>query len=275
MRKNVMRKWAVVVLAGIFMVALAGCGTKTEATDQEVPESSAVENEAGVDDSVTDEKADGEKGSASGAIGAEDESIVLYAETEKYGKYGGLKDFSYSSVNNILVTDTNLPIYNGDGIEVGYVKGGSSIPITEYGNCAWSRFKNPIDGTDYDYLYVMKKYVTEGNLITITTIDSENIVKEELARRSFDVPAFTSVTDDMEIYEFRIPSAYENEYTGPNYQVDKYLNQRDSTKNENEESIRFYKTYAVICTEDTDGYIICQIYYKDAITDEEWKTYRE
>lgn len=264
------------LVTGLVIASLAGCGTKADATEQS-PESSVVGSEA--DDSATNESIDtreaGGAESASNDIGAEDENIVLYAEIAEYGPYGGLNDFTYNEVNNVLMTDVDLPVYNGDGIEVGYVKSGSSIPITEYGNCAWSRFKNPIDGTDYDYLYVMKKYVTEGNLITITTIDAENIVKEELARRSFDVPAFTSVTDDMEIYEFRIPSAYENEYTGPNYQVDKYLNQRDSTKNENEESIRFYKTYAVICTEDTDGYIICQIYYKDAITDEEWKTYRE
>lgn len=292
MKKKIMSLIALSLVGTMMVTSLTGCGLQTKATDITVddgdtiivdqedmeteetePETDVADTEDTNSDDITGEEVVGDDTEANDFMGAEDENIVLYAEIAEYGPYGGLNDFTYNEVNNVLMTDVDLPIYNGDGVEVGYVKSGSSIPITEYGNCAWSRFKNPIDGTDYDYLYVMKKYVTEGNLITTT--DAENIVKEELARRSFDVPTFTSVTDDMEIYEFRIPSAYENEYTGPNYQVDKYLNQRDSTKNENEEPIRFYKTYAVICTEDTDGYIICQIYYKDAITDEEWKTYRE
>ena len=76
MRKNIMRKWAVAVLLGIFMATLAGCGTKTEATDQEVPESSAVEA-----DSANEEENAGEATEdVDFSIGAENEEIVLYAE---------------------------------------------------------------------------------------------------------------------------------------------------------------------------------------------------
>ena len=264
------------LVTGLVIASLAGCGAKADATDQS-PESSVVGSEA--DDSVTDEsaglvEADGEKESSSGFVGAEDENIVLYAEIAKYGDYTIFIDgVTFTDANDSINAAEDVPVFNEDGIEVGYVKSGSTVSVTESGSNAWARFENPIAGTDYDYLYVLKDYVTDGNLITITTADAENIIKEELAKRDFDAPVFTSVTDDLELYEFRIPSTYDYEYTEPNYEVDRYFTQRSDNLGENESPIRFYKTYSVVCTEDTDGYIICQVYYKDVITDEEWDTY--
>lgn len=208
---------------------------------------------------------------------AEDDNIVLYEETEKYGKYAGQKDKEFNTANGVVNATENVPIYNGDGIEVGYIKNGGTVSVTEYGLNAWSRFVNPIAGTDYDYLYVLKDYVTDGNQVTITLADAEEAVKEALAMRAFDTPVFVSNTDGMEMYEFRIPSVYadaqEVEVAGPNYYVDSFFIQRDNNS-EDGYSIRGYKTYAVTCSEDTDGYIICQVYYKDVITEEEWKAAR-
>ena len=74
------------LVTGLVIASLAGCGTKTEATDQS-PESSVVGSEA--DDSATNESIDtreaGGAESASNDIGAEDENIVLYAEIAEYG----------------------------------------------------------------------------------------------------------------------------------------------------------------------------------------------
>ena len=280
------RKAVSMLVTGLIMVALAGCGgAKTEATEQ-IPESNEIvdtddlETEADVDteDEILDSEVVGDYTDETEEFaGTEDENIVLYAEIAKYGDYEGQKDNTFETANYLLITDENVPIYNGDGIEVGYVKSGSTVSVTESGLNAWARFENPIAGTDYDYLYVLKDYVTDGNLITITTADAETVVKEELAKRTFDAPIFTSVTNDMEMYEFRIRSVYEDatdfEITGPTYEVDSYLMQRNNNIDEEEPSIRSYKTYAVVCSEDIDGYIICQIYYKDNITDEEFLNY--
>lgn len=270
MRKNVMRKWAVVILSGIFIVALAGCGTKTEKTGQEVPKSSsAVESEADgsvADESTSEEVIGDDANEPSDFAGAENESIVLYAEIAKYGEYGGQKDKTFESVNNILTAPEDVPVFNGDGIEVGYIKTGSTVSITEYGLNNWARFENPIDGTDYDYLYVMKDYITDGNLVALTTTELETMIKESLGNRNYDAPVFTEPTEDMELLEFRIPMYYNPETDTPIYWVYEYYDRADV-------SIQAHKTYSVACTEDTDDYMICQIYYKDLITDEEFNNY--
>ena len=266
------KRVVIVLLTGLVIASLAGCGAKADATDQEVSESSSAETET--DDEITSEEVIGDNtDEPNDFTGAENESIVLYAEIAEYGEYCSQEDQTFEPVNNTFTASDNLPVYNVDGIEVGYIKKDATITFTGYASNAWARFENPIAGTDYDYLYVLKDYVTDGNLITITTADAENIIKEELAKRDFDAPVFTSVTDDLELYEFRIPSTYDYEYTEPNYEVDRYFTQRSDNLGENESPIRFYKTYSVVCTEDTDGYIICQVYYKDVITDEEWDTY--
>ncbi len=104
MKKRVLSFW----VTGLVIASLAGCGTKADATDQEVPESSAVESEA--DDSVTDEsagsvEADGEKESSSGFAGAEDENIVLYAEIAEYGEYCSQEDQTFESESSAFESD--------------------------------------------------------------------------------------------------------------------------------------------------------------------------
>ena len=266
------KRVVIALLTGLVIASLAGCGTKTEATGQEVPESSsAVESEAEADGSVADESTSEEVSGdnteeAGDFAGAENESIVLYAEIAEHGEYEGQKDETFESVNNILTAPEDVPVFNGDGIEVGYIKSGSTISITESGLNWWARFENPIDGTDYDYLYVMKDYITDGNLVALTTTELETMIKESLGNRNYDAPVFTEPTEDMELYEFRIPMYYDPETDTPIYWVYEYYDRADV-------SILSHKTYSVVCTEDTDDYIICQIYYKDLITDEEFNNY--
>ena len=55
-----MKKRIVIALVtGLMMVSFTGCGTKTEATDQEIPESSSAETEA--DDEITGEEVVGDE----------------------------------------------------------------------------------------------------------------------------------------------------------------------------------------------------------------------
>lgn len=290
MRKKIVSIMALSLVATMGAASLTGCGTQAKATDiivedgdtiivdDEDTETAKVEI---METETTDETAitsteviDGSDEAPVEFAGAEDDNIVLYAEIAEHGEYLGQKDKEFNAANGIVVANEDVPIYNGDGIEVGYIKNGGTVSVTEYGLNAWSRFENPIAGTGYDYLYVLKDYVTDGDQITITIADAEEAVKEELSKRGYDAPTFVSNTDGMEMYEFRIPSVYANaqdmEISGPNYYVDRFFSQRDENT-EDIESIRFYKTYVVVCSEDTDDYIICQVYYKDVITEEEWK----
>lgn len=269
------KKTVVTLLTWMFAASLlTGCGEKTDITNQEIPEnSSAVEHEADTDDSPAgestgSEEAGGEEEAASDTTGTENESIVLFDEIAKYGDYEGQKDKTFEPVNDVLKAPEDVPVFNGDGIEVGYIKTGSTISITGSASNFWARFENPVEGTDYDYLYVMKDYITDGNLIALTTTELEAMIKESLGNRNYDAPVFTESTDDMELLEFRIPMYYNPETDTPVYWVyDYYYKYRE------EISILSYKTYSVVCTEDTDDYIICQIYYKDLITDEEFNNY--
>ena len=264
MRKNVMRKWAVVVLAGIFMVTLAGCGTKTEATDQEVPESSAVEA-----DSANEEENAGEATEdVDFSIGAENEEIVLYAEIAEYGEYCSQEDQTFESVNNTFIASDNLPVYNVDGIEVGYIKKDATITFTGYASNAWARFENPVSGTDYDYLYGFKEYadVPNTNQFKVTTSDIEQKIIDDLNHIDINPPAIVDTpTNDMEVFEFRMDSAYED---ADDFDFWYSKNLRYDTT-----ILYEYMTYCIECEEDEDGWITCKLYYKDDLPDGARGTY--
>ncbi len=250
----------IALVTGLMMVSLAGCGAKTDATDQEVPESSSVEVDS---DEITSEDVVGDDTETSDFAGAEDENIVLYAEIAEYGEYCSQEDQTFESVNNTFTANGNLPIYNVEGIEVGYIKDGSTITFTGYASNAWARFENPIAGTDYDYLYGFKEYadVPNSNQITITSSDlKQRILDSFAALEEPNLVIMDAPTDDMEIYEFRMDCTYDSEmdYT---FWYEKLL--KSDTR-----IFYDYLTYYVECEEDTDGWIICRIYYKDPIRSE-------
>ena len=120
----------------------------------EVSESSSAETEA--DNEIASEEVVGEDAETSDFAGAEDENIVLYAEAGKQ-EYIPLSDSEYYEEDKTFVSETEeMYLYNGEGRKVGYVKTGHPIIATEQAkDIAWSRFKNPVDGTDYDYLYIL------------------------------------------------------------------------------------------------------------------------
>lgn len=155
-----MKKGIVIALVtGLMMVSLAGCGAKTEATDQEVPKSS-VEADS---DEIASEEVVGEGAEASDFAGIEGENIVLYAEIGEQ-EYIPLSDSGYYEEDKTFVSETEeMYLYNGEGRKAGYVKTRHPIIATAQAeDIAWSRFKNPVDGTDYDYLYILNDYFIES-----------------------------------------------------------------------------------------------------------------
>lgn len=264
------KKVASVLVTGLIMVSLAGCGTKTGATEQ-VPESSEavadVSNEIteteDTEEKLTDTEVIGEDTEAADEfVGAEDENIVLYAEVGSQD-YCPLDEKNYESSTDIVSAMEDIPLYNGRGYAVGYIKSGSSITLDEVGtDIAWARFENPIAGTDYDYLYVLNDYIVNEDEIHMTA--------ETMKQKIIDIILDSPVNDtahyvfldekesDMEVYEYNLMSVYMDELD-LRYWIDEGL--------ERDFDIYDYQTLYIECEDDTDGWITVRLYYKDKI---EW-----
>ena len=253
-----MKKRIVIALVtGLMMVSFTGCGTKTEATDQEISESSSAETEA--DDEIASEEVVGEDAETGDFAGAEDENIVLYAEAGKQ-EYIPLSDSEYYEEDKTFVSETEeMYLYNGEGRKVGYVKTGHPIIATEQAkDIAWSRFKNPVDGTDYDYLYILNDYFIESTKLHLDAVSMKQGIEYYIKQYGLEEIEYTFLNEkasDMELFECRMDSVYDDEieYT---YWIGQQIYSEEFRPTN-------YETLYIECEEDTDGWIICRIYYKD------------
>lgn len=253
-----------ILVTGMIVVSLTGCGTKTGETEQ-VPESSGavvdVSNEiTETEDTKADVEGKEEKITANEFVGAEDENIVLYAEIGSQD-YCPLDEKNYEPSTDTVSAMEDIPLYNGGGYAVGYIKNGSSITLDETGtDIGWARFKNPIAGTDYDYLYVLKDYITNEDEIRLTAETLRQIIIDEVLDSPVNDDAHYVFLDekesDMEVYECNMMSVYTDELDFQ-YWIDEELT-RDF-------NMLDYKTLYVECEEDVDGWITVRLYYKDKI----------
>lgn len=281
-KRKIMSIIALSLVVAMGAVSLTGCGTQAKATDVTVDDGDTiivdeedleteVENETESEiatDEITSTEVLGGDESASDFAGAEDESIVLYAEKGTQD-YCPLDEKNYESSNDTVTATEDIPLYDGDGYAVGYIKNGSNIIIDEIGTeVAWARFENPIKGTDYDYLYVLKDYidVSSANQFTVTASDvKQKIIDNITALEVTDYTFIDTPTSDMEVFEFRIESAFEDE-------IDFNYWYGQST-NDGNLALSNYMTYCIECEKDTDGWISCKVYYKDEIPEDVWNHY--
>ena len=259
------RKIVGILVTGLIMVSLAGCGAKTaEATDQAPESSDAVVDvsDETVETEVTETEIEIEDDAevSDEFVGAEDENIVLYAEVGSQD-YCPLDEKNYESSTDTVSAMEDIPLYNSGGYAVGYIKNGSSITLDETGtDIGWARFENPIAGTDYDYLYVLKDYITNEDEIRLTA----ETMKQRIIDRVLDSPVNDDVhyvfldekESDMEVYECNLMSVYTDELDFQ-YWLDEELT-RDF-------NMLDYKTLYVECEDDADGWITVRLYYKDII----------
>lgn len=170
-----------------------------------------------------------------------DGNIVLYGGEKKPIKYGGINEGIGEEVNIVLENvEDDVPLYSGEGRLCGYLKKGGSIEITEHCSVmtAWYRFKNPIEGTGYDYLYVKE-------FETVMSSDIKAYIEEVLTRddraKVLDAPEA-----DMECYEFSVPR---EDYHDLNFL---YSDEFDATQ---------YRTFYIECTRNGD-FFDYKVYYK-------------
>jgi hypothetical protein len=97
--------------------------------------------------------------------------LVFYKELAPSAEYL-ISDVTFEPIDEFELTSIDsFPVYNIDGVCAGYIKSGSSVTITDKGvSSSWLRFQNPIEGTDYDYLYAnfsnIPQYGTTSNMYT-------------------------------------------------------------------------------------------------------------
>lgn len=265
-----MKKRIVIILVtGLVIASLAGCGTQADATNQSPESSSAVESqpeptesETGSDaesktestesSETTSEEVVGDNAETSESGDLEDDNIILYAE--KAECYENLEQYEYSAYDGVINAKSVIGLYDGEGYRVGEMKIDGTVYVGEIDRVHnWARFKNPIEGTEYEFLYTTASYVENNNRLKLTTEEAENLIKELIGHP--EVYTFTEKTDDMEVCEFMIHMYYDEMQT-PEEEL--FFILRDSC-----DEVWPHHTLAVVCTEDTDDYILCQLYYKD------------
>ena len=256
-----MKKRIVIALVtGLMMVSFTGCGTKTEATDQEIPESSSAETEA--DDEIASEEVAGEDTEDEEELGDTNyNGIILFSEKESKD-FDALDEIEYKAFNGYIEAESYVPILDGDGYWIGRIEPGTTVSITEMSTDLWARFENPIEGTDYDYLYVRNEMVDSEDF-HYDAVKMKQGIENYINTYGVQDAEYTFLDEkasDMEFYEFRMDSEYEDQMM-----YEYWIGELISDGNVDP---LHYGTLYIECEEDTDGWIICRIYYKDLIESE-------
>ncbi len=267
MNKKVISIAALTLVCAMTAASLAGCGTQAEATGQELENGETiVVTESSIPSDSEDEIAStevigGTEADAEAFAGAENEDIVLYAE-KGVAQYVPLKDSTFENTDIAFAAKEEIPLFNGNGEEVGYVKKDGNVNVTESDTVYnWARFENPIAGTDYDYLYINKDYLPDENVVYVTAEDIKQRIIDFLNSRDYAIPTILDApTDDMEVEEHRMEREYSDDLE-VDYWIYQYFYDSD---NSTPLLLGRYMTYYIECQEDGDG-IICKVYYKDSI----------
>lgn len=272
MKKKILSIIALSLVMAMMAVSLTGCGTEAKATDQEVAEDgdtiivtddeeTVINTEEVAETEVVEEETTEEK---TAFAGAENDEIVLYSEIAEYGEYMPMKDEAFETESNTVVAYEDIPVYNGDGVEVGYIKNGSTVTLTESATeYYWARFENPIKEAEYDYLYMLKDYIVETQRVAniLSADEVKQIISDNISETFAESTIISSPTSEMEVCEFIVTND-NNKLYEIHHTLDEELFMGSDAY--------MYKTFYVECTEDEDGepYIHCKVYFKDLYEDD-------
>lgn len=278
MKKKVLSAISLSLVCTMMAASLTGCGTKAEATDNIIVGEENLDSEETIvvndgQNNVTDEEAS-EDNTVNAAdeitkteeevvdVTATDGDIVLYDEIGEYPDYL-IGDFTFEPMEKKQVDAVDdIPIYSEEGIKVGHVKGGVTIVLTEHGiNSRWYRFENPVNGTDYDYLYVIEDDFPIDESELLTSDEVKEWIIEDLNNYSFVIPVFLDEPDsDMEYVEFSIDRQGNRGDAGLKINQVLFPMESDVISSDYGD----YSTYYVECTEN-DMNVDCRVYYKDFV----------
>ncbi len=258
------RKIVGILLTGMIIVSLVGCGKQVKATDQEVAGEETIivtDDESYEDTTVNTENEITETYEDNTSAVETDGEIVFY---DKIGdpEYG-ISAFTFEPQEEKAVTAVDeIPIYSEEGIKVGYVKSGATVILTEHGiNSRWYRFENPINNTDYDYLCMLDDDIPIDENELLTADEVKEWIVERINNRDFAAPVFLDAPDsDMEYVDFSIDR--QADYPDATWIINEVLffngfDVGDFFSGD-------YGTFCVECTKN-DMNIDCRIYYKDRV----------
>ena len=133
------KRTAVLVLAIVLSFSLFGCGNNAD-QKQEEPQEETEQEEAQQEEIQED---------------IETENFLFLKEVGKVEYLLGEFEWEESTIE--FTTQYETDVYDMEGRKVGYIKSDVPVTITEHGiNSGWYRFKNPENGTDYEYLCVRR-----------------------------------------------------------------------------------------------------------------------
>lgn len=202
MKKRVVGMMSLLLVCTMVAASATGCGTKAEATDQELAEGDTIivtENADTENDAISaeDEIAAQEVVTAAENAGAETVggNIIFYTEW-----IGRLPDepktnFEFEEIHEEVTLEDDVIVKQSGGREVGYIKAGTTITLIEDGIKSKSYRVENASGVGYEYVYV-----SEDDLLTLD--DMREFVAKHLdsaPRTVIDEPE-----SDMEYIEFTI-----------------------------------------------------------------------
>lgn len=180
-----------------------------------------------------------------------DGNIVLYGGEKNPQKYSALDEGIPEEVSiDLTNVEEDISLYSWDGRLCGHLNKGGSIVVTEHCTVAnaWYRFENPIEGTEHEYLYVLRYEMMMSS-------DEKELIEEILREEDYSEKIeFLDAPDaDMECYEFSIAREKYFDF-GP------FLINCDFLQHDDFNNLK-YQTFYVECTRNGD-YFDCQVYYK-------------
>lgn len=127
------------LLSFVLTISLFGCGNNAD-QKQEEPQEETEQEEAQQEEIQED---------------IETENFLFLKEVGKVEYLLGEFEWEESTIE--FTTQYETDVYDMEGRKVGYIKSNVPVTITEHGiNSGWYRFKNPENGTDYEYLCVLR-----------------------------------------------------------------------------------------------------------------------
>lgn len=201
------------------VTSLTGCGTQAKATYDEnaiVEETPTTEEDtmkeevvvAGEDDTSTTKDTSNVENDI---IQFDNSSAVpeyilsdmeFEANTRELNeKYG----FTDKHIVQSFEATKEVPVYSEEGIRVGNIKNGATIELSEHGiNTNWYRFKNPVSGTDYEYLYVNQDDIPVSVDAVFTQDEILQAIQKRFSNKDMSYELLDAPTDDMQKAEFSV-----------------------------------------------------------------------
>ncbi len=281
------RKAASILVTGLIVASLAGCGTKTEATEQ-TPENNAsvveTETEAEVETETNTEDVSDETMSTE-VIGNDTEEninandngdiptidygyLVIYDKVFKPEVEINRESFHVLNTPESYTFNQDTNVYGTNGELVGYVKAGSEVTFNNR-NDDWIRFNHNVEGLTYPYLMVQAKDLeanTDEDIKEVYKLSPERVTEiiiEKLEARE-EAPTILSAPDsDMQSIEFSLWNQYDELRTMED--ISKALYSEEM--NLGDFTVAEYSTFYVECTGNEEK-VDCVLYYKDKIEEQ-------